>query len=104
MNNYLVGNLLKEYQTNKSKIRLLGYKGKQNLQTTKELEELKDNMDKLDYCISCLPEPEKSLITNIYIKKMSIRNISKIMIMARTSVTRKRDSAIKILENLFQNC
>jgi len=104
MNNYSVSSLLKDYQLNKSKLRLLDYKGQQQEQIVQNLTELKEIVERLDYCIACLPEEEKNIITNIFIKRMSIRNIGKTMIMARTTVTRKRDQAIKLLENLLKSC
>lgn len=104
MKNYSVIDLLNNYQLNKSKIKLLEYKGKVDDEKTKELTNLKLTIEKLDYCISCLPEEEKNIITNIFIKRMSMRNIGKVMIMARTTVTRKRDKSIELLENLLKTC
>lgn len=104
MLNYSVIDLLKDYQLNKSKIKLLDYKGKLNDETIAELENLKDIIEKLDYCISCLSEQEKEVLTNIYVKRISMRKISKVMIMSRTALIYQRDKAVKMLEKLFETC
>ena len=99
MSDYSVIDLLRAYDFNKSKLKLIDYK---NNNDNQELLELKDKMDKLDYCINCLPDEDKEIITNLYVKKLSIRQMSKILILARTSIVRKRDKAVKLLENLLK--
>lgn len=98
MKNYSVIDLLTNYRINQSKLRLIGYKGTSN----KELEELKEQTEKLTFCVNCLPEEEKTLITQIYFSGISIRKISKMGIMSRSSVVRRRDKAINLLENLMK--
>lgn len=100
MLNYSAIDMLKDYQLNKSKLKLLGYK---NNSDNQELLELKNEMDLLDYCITCLPDEDKEIITNIYIKKQSMRQMSKMLIMARSSIVRKRDKAVNLLENLLKS-
>jgi len=104
MYDYSVTNLLKDYQLNKSKIKLLDYKGKLIDDTISELKKLKETVEKIDYCINCLPEQEKEVLTNIYIRKMSMRKISKVMIVSRTALIYQRDKAVKVLEKLFETC
>lgn len=96
--NYSVISLLNNYSENQSKLKLLGYKNNNN----EELEKLKEHIDQLAYCINCLPEQEKLLITQLYISGISIRQLGKTGIMSRSSVVRRRDKAIKMLENLLK--
>ena len=100
MTDDLAIDLLKNYDLNKSKLKLIGYKDNKDNQ---ELLDLKDKMDKLDYCINCLPDEDREIITNIYVKKQSMRQMSKMLIMARTSIVRKRDKAVNLLENLLKS-
>ena len=98
MKDYSVIDLLENYRINQSKLKLIGYKGKAN----KELNDLKEKYEKLTFCVNCLPEEDKQLLTQIYFDGISIRNISKMGIMSRSSVVRRRDKAIKLLENLVK--
>lgn len=98
MKDFSVVKMLEEYIINESMLRLKGYNNKEN----KELEELSEKKKELDYCISCLPNEEKEIITQLYINKISIRQLSKLGIMSRTSVVRKRDKALKLLENMVK--
>jgi RNA polymerase sigma factor (sigma-70 family) len=79
---------------------LIGYKDNKN---NENLLELKEEMDMLDYCINILPEEEKTIITNHYIKRMSLRQLSKVLIMARTTITRKLKNAENLLEKLLKS-
>lgn len=100
MTDYSVNELLNNYHLNKSKLKLIGYKDNKN---NENLLELKEEMDMLDYCINILPEEEKTIITNHYIKRMSLRQLSKVLIMARTTITRKLKNAENLLEKLLKS-
>lgn len=99
MSSYSVTDLLNNYQLNKSKLRLMEI----SKNMSKEgLVELQETMNNLDNCIACLPEEEKEIITNLYVKRMSMRQMCRLMIMARTTLVRRRDHAIEMLKILFE--
>lgn len=100
MNDYSVIDLLNNYQLNKSKIRLVATN---KAKDSDSLISLKAEMERLDNCINCLPEEEKQVITNIFIKRISERKIAKLMIMSRSAIATRREKSIKMLENLM-NC
>ena len=99
MKNYSVINLLENYKLNESKMKLVKYNDNPN----KNLQEIEEEMNQLNYCIDCLPKEQKDIITKIYIDKISIRQLSKIGLMSRSTIARKRDLAIKMLQNLINS-
>ena len=98
MKNYSVIDLLENYKLNQSKLLILNSKQNEN----KELIELKEKVDKLNFCINCLPDDEKEVIKQLYINGISIRKTAKMLISSRTTIYRKQKKAVEMLEELVK--
>ena len=98
MKNYSVIDLLENYKLNQSKLLILNSKQNEN----KELIELKEQVEKLNFCINCLPDDEKEVIKQLYINGISIRKTAKMLISSRTTIYRKQKKAVEMLEELVK--
>lgn len=98
MKDYSVIDLLENYKLNRSKLMLLNNKQKES----KELVDLNENIEKLNICINCLPDEEKEIVKQVYINGITIKKVSKMLIMSRTTVYRRLQKAIEMLEELFK--
>ena len=98
MKNYSVIDLLENYKLNQSKLLILNSKQNEN----RELIELKEQVEKLNFCINCLPDDEKEVIKQLYINGISIRKTAKMLISSRTTIYRKQKKAVEMLEELVK--
>jgi len=98
MNDYSVIDLLENYKLNQSKLLILNSKQTEN----KELVDLKEKVERLNFCINCLPDEEKEVIKQIYVNGLSFRKTGKMLMMSRTTVYRKIKKAVEMLEELVK--
>ncbi len=98
MNDYSVIDLLENYKLNQSKLLILNSKQTEN----KELVDLKEKVERLNFCINCLPDEEKEVIKQIYVNGLSFRKTGKVLMMSRTTVYRKIKKAVEMLEELVK--
>lgn len=89
----MVKELLKNYKLNKAKIAVGG--------DDPFVQELKVQMERLDRCIETLDDLDKTIITDIYIRRESLSKVAKRFGFAKTSTLRMRDRAVKIVEILY---
>lgn len=89
----MVKELLKNYKLNKAKTSV-GI-------DSKEIQELKEQMDFLDLCISKLDGEAYGLIKEHYVNGRSLTFVGKMFGYSKTGARYKRDRAITILEILF---
>lgn len=90
----MVKELLKNYKLNKTKIAV----GLDSPDTVG----LIDRMTFLDMCIANLDEEERELLTDIYIKGMSLSRTGKKYGYVKSAISKKRDRAVGIIEILFR--
>jgi len=88
----MVKELLKNYKINKARIAV---------SNKNDVASLLEKMVFLDKCIDTLDKEAKYIITNIYIKGVSLKNTGDKYGYSKAGVQYKRDRAIKILEMLF---
>lgn len=90
----MVKELLKNYKLNKTKIAV-------GLDSTDSVG-LVDRMTFLDICIANLDDEERELLTDIYIKGMSLSRTGKKYGYVKSAISKKRDRAVGIIEILFR--
>ena len=98
----VVMNLLKNYQINMAKIKLIdSEQGKLEDSSKASLGDLKQQMNLLNCSINCLNEKEKTMIDMIFKQGRSLNDVSKVLFTVKSNVHKMGKKAIKTIAKIY---